>query len=107
MKFLFSFFCIIILNASGGLAVGIPGEVAGLWVAHQNFGKVAWADLVKFSQDLALNGFRVSKLLADSLEQHKEKLQADPILRYSSLFGLQDKKNLVVIFLFFSTCFTI
>ncbi|CAL8115602.1 unnamed protein product [Orchesella dallaii] len=68
-------------SMNGGLAVGIPGEMAGLWEAHQRFGKVAWADLVKFSQDLALNGFAVSKQLAVSLEQHREKINSDPTLR--------------------------
>ncbi|ODN04055.1 Gamma-glutamyltranspeptidase 1 [Orchesella cincta] len=68
-------------SVNGGLAVGIPGEIAGLWEAHQKFGRVAWPDLVKFSQDLALNGFAVSKQLAVSLVQHKEKISGDPTLR--------------------------
>ncbi|KAF7988550.1 hypothetical protein HCN44_001123 [Aphidius gifuensis] len=29
----------------GSLAIGVPGEVAGYWEAHQKFGKLAWFDL--------------------------------------------------------------
>ncbi|XP_044019441.1 glutathione hydrolase 1 proenzyme-like [Aphidius gifuensis] len=33
------------LSKIGSLAIGVPGEVAGYWEAHQKFGKLAWFDL--------------------------------------------------------------
>ncbi|MEB2782513.1 gamma-glutamyltransferase [Algoriphagus sp. C2-6-M1] len=47
-------------NHQGLLAVGVPGTVAGLYQAHQKYGKLPWADLVKPSVDLAKNGFTMT-----------------------------------------------
>jgi gamma-glutamyltranspeptidase / glutathione hydrolase len=38
-------------------AVGVPGTVAGLYLAHQKFGSLPWAVLVQPAVDLAENGF--------------------------------------------------
>jgi len=38
-------------------AVGVPGTVAGLFMAHQKYGKLPWRELVQPSVDLARNGF--------------------------------------------------
>ena len=38
-------------------AVGVPGTVAGLFLAHQKYGKLPWADLVQPAVDLAKIGF--------------------------------------------------
>ena len=38
-------------------AVGVPGTVAGLYLAHQKYGKLPWKKLVQPSVDLAKNGF--------------------------------------------------
>jgi gamma-glutamyltranspeptidase/glutathione hydrolase len=38
-------------------AVGVPGTVAGLYLAHQRYGKLPWAELVQPAVDLAKNGF--------------------------------------------------
>jgi len=67
---------------AGGLAVGVPGELAGLWEAHQRFGKVQWSELVRPAKDLALNGFSVSPVLARTLDESRERIKADPGLRY-------------------------
>ncbi len=44
-------------NHKGLKAVGVPGTVAGLYLAHQKYGKLRWADLVQPSVELAQNGF--------------------------------------------------
>jgi gamma-glutamyltranspeptidase/glutathione hydrolase len=44
-------------NHDGLLAVGVPGTVAGLWQAHQKYGKLPWARLVQPAIDLAEQGF--------------------------------------------------
>ena len=38
-------------------AVGVPGTVAGLYLAHQKYGKLPWAELVQPAVDFAKNGF--------------------------------------------------
>lgn len=45
------------INHVGLKSVGVPGTVAGLWQAHQKFGKLDWASLVQPAIDLAENGF--------------------------------------------------
>lgn len=49
----------------GVQAAGIPGTVAGLWEAHQRFGRLPWAELMKPAITLAEQGFDVPKDLAD------------------------------------------
>ncbi len=44
-------------NHEGLLSVGVPGTVAGLWQAHQKYGKLPWARLVQPAIDLAEKGF--------------------------------------------------
>ncbi len=58
------------LSLRGGLAVGVPGSVAGLAEAHRRWGSLSWAELVKPAIRLARKGFPVypqlARLLADS-----------------------------------------
>jgi gamma-glutamyltranspeptidase/glutathione hydrolase len=44
-------------NHNGIKAVGVPGTVAGLFMAHKKYGKLTWRELVQPSVDLAKNGF--------------------------------------------------
>jgi gamma-glutamyltranspeptidase/glutathione hydrolase len=48
-------------------AVGVPGTVRGLYLAHQRFGKLPWKELVAPAIRLAEQGFVLSDTLADSL----------------------------------------
>lgn len=43
-------------NHEGLLATGVPGTVAGLYLAHQRMGKLPWSDLVAPAIELAENG---------------------------------------------------
>jgi gamma-glutamyltranspeptidase/glutathione hydrolase len=45
------------VNHIGLKSVGVPGTVAGLYQAHQKYGKLPWSDLVQPAIDLATNGF--------------------------------------------------
>lgn len=47
-------------NHIGLLSVGVPGTVAGLYQAHQKYGKLPWAALVQPAIDQAKNGFPMS-----------------------------------------------
>ena len=50
-------------------APGVPGSVDGMVTAHRKYGKLPWASLVRPAINLAKNGFKVSKHLADDLNQ--------------------------------------
>ncbi len=54
---------------------GTPGAVAGMYLAHQEFGSIEWKDLIQPSIDLARNGFIVTKTLEHALENNIEKLK--------------------------------
>ena len=43
-------------NHEGPLSVGVPGTVAGLYMAHQKMGKLPWKDLLQPAINLAENG---------------------------------------------------
>ena len=46
-------------NVRGPLAVAVPGQVAGLGLAHERFGSWSWADLVAPASALAERGMEV------------------------------------------------
>ena len=54
------------MNHIGLKSVGVPGTVAGLFLAHQKYGKLPWADLVQPAIDLAENGFALTWSLANA-----------------------------------------
>ncbi len=60
------------------LSSGTPGSVHGLYEAHKRFGNLSWSRLVNPAIKLALNGFTVTKTLADSLKSNAQKLSATP-----------------------------
>ncbi|MFS4494007.1 gamma-glutamyltransferase [Maribacter sp. 2308TA10-17] len=45
------------INHFSAKAIGVPGTVAGLYLAHQKYGKLPWKDLVQPAIDQAKNGF--------------------------------------------------
>jgi gamma-glutamyltranspeptidase/glutathione hydrolase len=55
------------LTRSGYLASGVPGSVRGLEMAHKEFGRLAWRDVVMPGVALAEQGFTLSAALAHSL----------------------------------------
>jgi gamma-glutamyltranspeptidase / glutathione hydrolase len=55
-------------SLEGHLSAGIPGTIAGLAAAHQKYGKLPWSQVVQPSIKLARNGFTVSKILADRIQ---------------------------------------
>lgn len=65
----------------GALAVGVPGEVAGLAAAHARFGRLPWSRLVAPAAALARDGFPVSAHLAGRIAAQAEALGADAELR--------------------------
>jgi gamma-glutamyltranspeptidase / glutathione hydrolase len=50
-------------NHAGPLAVGVPGTVAGLWLAHQRLGSLPWAELVAPAERLAREGIPMTRYM--------------------------------------------
>jgi gamma-glutamyltranspeptidase/glutathione hydrolase len=58
-------------NHDGILAVGVPGTVAGLEMAHREFGRLKWADLVAPAAKLARDGIPITWKLRDDFRNRK------------------------------------
>ena len=56
----------------GGLSVGVPGTVAGLFEVHSKLCSLPFEDLIQPAIDLARNGFIVTEKQANSLNKHQE-----------------------------------
>ena len=55
--------------STGGLAVGVPGAVAAMWDSHIRYGKLPWRDLFAPAIKLAEQGFPITPLLSQAIEQ--------------------------------------
>ena len=73
-------------KSAGGKSVCVPGEVAGLWYAYENFGsgKLSWAELIEPAVRLAEEGFPITGTLAADIAESYEYLAKDEYL--SELF---------------------
>jgi len=67
-------------SVRSGMAVGVPGTIAVLEVAHANHGRLDWSDLFTPAITLAEEGFNISPRLHGLLEAD-ESLRNDPIAR--------------------------
>jgi len=68
-------------NHKGLLAVGVPGTVAGLYQAHEKYGKLPWAELVKPSVELAKKGFTMSWGLYNAAERMSDRDPSEDIMK--------------------------
>ena len=77
------------LLRAGGLAVGVPGEVAGMAALHRRFGRLPLARVLAPAIRLARDGFTLAEAphLAREIEHSKDLLAADPDLRRVFLAG--------------------
>jgi len=58
-------------NHDSLLAVGVPGTVAGMELAHQRYGTLPWEDLLQPAIDLARDGIPISWYLHESFKRLK------------------------------------
>jgi gamma-glutamyltranspeptidase/glutathione hydrolase len=87
-------------SRDSALAVGVPGTVAGLAMAHDKYGsgRLSLADLIQPAIGLARSGFPVEDDLADTLPQAAERLKRWPSSASIFLNGdapLQDNDRLI------------
>jgi gamma-glutamyltranspeptidase / glutathione hydrolase len=66
------------LSTQGYKAVGVPGTVAGLALAHKRWGKLPWKQLVAPAQKLAAEGFTISYALATTLSHKSAIAKMEP-----------------------------
>lgn len=72
-------------SAYGGLAIAVPSEVKGYYLAWQRHGRLEWRQLVQPSIDLATNGFQVPPYTAHSLASHWDELRTQKT--FVDIFG--------------------
>ncbi len=65
----------------GGLAVAVPGTVAGLAGAHERWGTRPWAELLGPAIRLAEEGVVVTERAAETFSEETPRLAADPASR--------------------------
>ncbi|MBO3097518.1 gamma-glutamyltransferase [Gelidibacter pelagius] len=65
-------------NHEGLKSVGVPGTVAGLYLAHQKYGALPWKDLVQPSVDLAEKGVILSYALAEHAKNFNKSSSTKP-----------------------------
>lgn len=68
------------LSRRGGLAVAVPGELAGLSLLQRRFGKLAFADVIAPAVALARRGFHIEAHLAGVLERLADEIRGRPPL---------------------------
>ncbi len=66
------------LARDGVLAVGVPGEIAGIDAALRRFGTMKFQQIAAPAEKLAGNGYAVSPHLAKEIETLAPKLKSDP-----------------------------
>jgi hypothetical protein len=77
------------LSRIGGLAVGVPGELRGLALAHSRHGKLPWATILNRAADIANNGYAVTSSLATAIQRNADYIWADDGLR--SVYTIGDR----------------
>ena len=65
-------------NHEGILAVGVPGTVAGLALAHAEYGRLEWSDLVAPAVRLAREGVPITWKLHDDFKGRQERWEKYP-----------------------------
>jgi len=60
----------------GGKSAGVPGALSMMWLAHQRYGRLPWAQLFGPAIRLASNGFVVSARLHNGLQLYSQHVTA-------------------------------
>ncbi|MBT5058814.1 MAG: hypothetical protein HOM68_19890 [Gemmatimonadetes bacterium] len=65
-------------NVYGALAVGVPGQLAGIGTLWERWGKLPWAQVVQPSLDMLADGFPYSEQTAASIRNNEEVIRRFP-----------------------------
>lgn len=76
-------------NHTGGLSIGVPGTVAGLYLAHQKYGKLEWKEVVQPAVNLANNGFEFTWTLYNHSVMFK-KIYAESMPEFAKFMLAED-----------------
>jgi len=68
-------------SKTGGLSIGVPGEVRGLFEVHKKYGTMPWKDLLQPTIDLAENGFHMTLRMYEAAESMRHRLKKDEGLK--------------------------
>lgn len=60
-------------------AAGIPGTVAGLYRAHERFGKLPWKDLIEPAIELAEDGYALSFDALNMIERSRDRISDEGV----------------------------
>lgn len=75
-------------------ASGVPGSVAGMWLAHQKHGTLDWKTLVEPAVKLAEQGFIVHPKLASSIERYITRMaKKDVTINFADYFASAKAKQ--------------
>lgn len=75
-------------------ASGVPGSVAGMWLAHKKHGTLAWKTLVEPAVKLAEHGFIVHPKLASSIERYIARMaKKDVSINFADYFASAKAKQ--------------
>lgn len=75
-------------------ASGVPGSVAGMWLAHQKHGTLDWKALVEPAVKLAEQGFIVHPKLASSIERYIARMaKKDVTINFADYFASAKAKQ--------------
>ena len=80
-------------NHDGILSVGVPGSVAGMWLAHQRLGSLPWEQLVEPAVRLAAEGFPFSWDMQDISNTFKTLATSNELYRASANAFLKNGKT--------------
>ena len=69
------------LSKIGWLAIGVPGEIAGLFRAWQLGGSLPWRTLLQPTINLLSNGYPVSEALAEALQVKRDTILGEPTMQ--------------------------
>lgn len=72
---------------TGCRAAGVPGTVAGMYLAHQKFGKLPWKQVVEPAIKLAEGGIGVTPRLRDAIGANRRRFLKIPSSRSQFLEG--------------------
>ncbi len=74
-------YLVVLACGIGGLAVAVPGELAGYWAAHQKYGKLPWSRLVLPTVEMVEKGIEVNSHLANALKVEQQLIMEEPSMR--------------------------